>query len=57
MGKRLIRFVSALLVAALCTGLGSLAAEPDTKDILRVGLFYGSSALPGANLENSVGSG
>ena len=57
MGKLLIRLVSALLVAALCTGLGSLAAEPDTKDILRVGLFYGSSALPGANLENSVGSG
>ena len=57
MGKSLIRFVAVLLAAALCFGCVTFAAGSDTKETLRVGLFYGSTALPGANLENSVGSG
>ena len=57
MGKSLIRFAAVLLAAALCIGCVTFAAGSETKEILRVGLFYGSTALPGANLENSVGSG
>ena len=58
MGKTLIRFVTALLAAALCFGcVMTTAGAAEIKEILRVGLFYGSTALPGANLENSVGSG
>ena len=57
MGKSLIRFAAVLLAAALCIGCVTFAAGSETKETLRVGLFYGSTALPGANLENSVGSG
>lgn len=57
MGKSLIRFAAVLLAAALCIGCVTFAASSETKETLRVGLFYGSTALPGANLENSVGSG
>lgn len=58
MGKHLTRFVTALLAAALCFGCAVTAAgAAEIKETLRVGLFYGSTALPGANLENSVGSG
>ena len=58
MGKYLTRFVTALLAAALCFGCAvTTAGAAEIKETLRVGLFYGSTALPGANLENSVGSG
>lgn len=57
MGKSLIRFAAVLLAAALCIGCVTFAAGSETKETLRVGLFYGSTALPGANLENSVGNG
>ena len=57
MGKSLIRFMAVLLAAAACLGCVTFAAGSGGKEILRVGLFYGSTALPGANLENSVGSG
>ena len=48
MGKTLIRFVTVLLAAALCLGCVTLAAGSETKEILRVGLFYGNTALRGA---------
>ncbi|MCC2256917.1 SpoIID/LytB domain-containing protein [Intestinimonas aquisgranensis] len=57
MGKSLIRFAAVFLAAALCIGCVTFAAGSETKETLRVGLFYGSTALPGANLENSVGNG
>ena len=58
MGKYLTRFAAALLAAALCFGCAvTTAGAAEIKETLRVGLFYGSTALPGANLENSVGSG
>ena len=57
MVKKLIRLTAGLLAALALLGGGVLAAGAGEKEILRVGLFYGSSALPGANLENSVGSG
>ena len=58
MGKYLTRFVTAILAAALCFGCAvTTAGAAEIKETLRVGLFYGSTALPGANLENSVGSG
>ena len=56
MGKYLTRFAAALLAAALCFGWAvTTAGAAEIKETLRVGLFYGSTALPGANLENSVG--
>ena len=58
MGKHLTRFVTALLAAALCFSCAvTTAGAAEIKETLRVGLFYGSTALSGANLENSVGSG
>ena len=57
MGKFLIR--SALVFLAVVTGLSGVASAVDASAdaVLRVGLYYDSNALPGANLENSVGSG
>ena len=59
--KRIVQFAAAALALALMAGApagGSAAASPVTADpVIRVGLFYGSSALDGANLLNDVGSG
>ena len=59
--KRIVQFAAAALALALMAGApagGSAAASPVTVDpVIRVGLFYGSSALDGANLLNDVGSG
>lgn len=41
------------LLAAVTLSVSARAAE----DILKVGLYYGSTALPAANLENHTGSG
>ena len=60
--KRIVQFVGAALALALLAGLpagesaaaaGTVTADP----VIRVGLFYGSTALDGANLLNDVGSG
>ncbi|MBE5055224.1 SpoIID/LytB domain-containing protein [Pseudoflavonifractor sp. DSM 107456] len=45
-----------LAVALSASGLPARAA-PAEETILRIGLYYGSNAMPSANLENSVGSG
>lgn len=42
------------ILTILYTGLAEAASD---NKMVRVGLFYGDSALPTANLENSVGSG
>ena len=59
--KRIVQFAAAALALALLAGAPageSSAAEAVTADpVIRVGLFYGSSALDGANLLNDVGSG
>ena len=58
MGKHTMRLITALLTAALFLGCSAaFAGAAGIKETLRVGLFYGSTALPGANLENSVGNG
>lgn len=57
MGKKMIRFVTVLLAAAISFTNIVWAADVENDPVLRVGLFYGSAALPGANLENSVGGG
>lgn len=58
--KRFVQFAAAVLSCALLVALpvgrtqaASVAVDPT----IRVGLFYGSTALPGANLLNDVGSG
>ncbi|WP_297209580.1 SpoIID/LytB domain-containing protein [uncultured Flavonifractor sp.] len=55
-----MQFAAAALVCVLLAavpGAGTQAAAVDANPTVYVGLFYGSSALPGANLLNSVGSG
>lgn len=53
------KYISCLLSMCLCFPLFfvSDAAAASEKEMVRVGLFYGSSALATANLENSTGSG
>ena len=59
--KRIVRFAGAVLAAALLIGAPAgesrAAAAVEEDPIIRVGLFYGSTALDGANLLNDVGSG
>ncbi len=59
MRKRFMQFAAAALAAAaLLPQLpAARAARPPDYDTVLVGLAYGSSAMPGANLLNSVGSG
>ena len=58
--KRFVQFAAALLSCALLVvaPMGETRAASVTVDpTIRVGLFYGSTALAGANLLNDVGSG
>ena len=58
MKKFWMKLASAALAAALMLPLGGVPAQAAVGDqVLRVGLAYGSTALPTANLLNSVGSG
>lgn len=59
MKKKTVQIASFLLAAAmLLPGAGQRArAAEETAGNIRVGLAFGSGALPGANLENSVGKG
>ena len=57
MGKKLLRAAVALLAAAVLMCPAVSAADGPDNPTIRVGLYYGDSALPGANLENSTGSG
>ena len=58
--KRFVQFAAAALSFALLVGVPgekTSAASVTIDPTIRVGLFFGSSALPGANLLNDVGSG
>lgn len=58
--KRFVQFAAAALSFALLIGIPGAKASASSVTIdptIRVGLFFGGSALPGANLLNSVGSG
>ena len=57
MGKNLMRWALVLLCAAIALPSVASAVDASPDAMLRVGLYYDGSALPGANLENSVGSG
>ena len=57
MGKKIIQFAASLFAAVICLSGVVSAADAAEQDVIRVGLFYGSSALPGANLLNDVGTG
>ncbi len=58
MRKKFVQF-AAFALALILLPVFSAAASPDEEEdtLIRVGLYYGSSALPGANLQNDVGSG
>ena len=58
MRKKFVQFAAFALALILLPVLPA-AALPKEEDeaMIRVGLYYGSSALPGANLQNNVGSG
>ena len=58
--KRFVQFAAVALSCAVLVAapIGRTQAASVTVDpTIRVGLFYGSTALPGANLLNDVGSG
>lgn len=57
MGKKMSRFTAILLCAVIYLTSMASAADAEINPTIRVGLFYGSSSLPGANLENHTGSG
>lgn len=58
MKKRLVRFLSAALAAGLLlSGLSAGAVTVPESQNIRIGLYYGSNALAGANLLNSTGTG
>ncbi len=57
MKKNLIHFAVFLLLAALLLPTIPAKAAGEVPGTIRVGLAYGSGAMPGANLLNSVGSG
>ena len=58
MKKRLVRFLSAVLSAGLLlSGLSAEAVTVPESQNIRIGLYYGSDALAGANLLNSTGTG
>jgi stage II sporulation protein D len=55
MRKKFVHFAALLLALCVIPLVPAHAAGEET--IIRVGLYYGSSALQGANLLNAVGSG
>lgn len=56
--KKIVQIAALALAVALPLGnLPASAASVEVDPTMKVGLFYGSSALPGANLLNEVGSG
>lgn len=59
MNKKIVQFAAVCLAAVLCfPGVGTSAAAAEGEEqIIKVGLSYGSSALPGANLSNVEGTG
>ena len=62
MKKKFVQIAAVCLLAAVALALApaavpSAGAAYQEGQIIRVGLYYGSSALPGANLANEVGDG
>lgn len=58
MRKKFVQIATILLAAVLLTSsLVYASPEDGEEDILRVGIYYGSSAMAGANLANAVGAG
>ena len=58
MKRRLVQLVSMFLTAVLFVpGLSAKAAALPANQNIRIGLYFGSDALPGANLLNSEGTG
>ena len=58
MSKKFVQIAALALAVALPLGnLPASAASVEVDPTMKVGLFYGSSALAGANLLNEVGSG
>lgn len=62
MKKIFVQFVAILMALTILPTSSVLAARNRDRDdeesnLIRVGLYYGSNALPGANLQNYVGEG
>ena len=56
--KKIVQVAAlALAIAVPMSAVPASAASVQVDPTMKVGLFYGSSALPGANLLNEVGSG
>ncbi|MCI8762643.1 MAG: sporulation protein SpoIID, partial [Oscillospiraceae bacterium] len=61
MKRKFVQIAALGLVTALlltvCGGTASAAPAGSDKEIIRVGLHYGTGAIEGLNLLNEVGSG
>lgn len=60
MKKRMMKTLVIALAAIMtlsCLGVNGVASDLTENRIMKVGLYYGSTALPTANLANEVGSG
>jgi len=55
--RRIVQIATAFLLAALLLPNVPSQAAVEVNPTIRIGLFFGSSALPGANLLNDVGTG
>lgn len=55
--RKIVKFAALLLATALLGAAPAQASGVQVNPTIRVGIFFGGSALPGANLLNHVGSG
>ncbi len=55
--RRWTKRAARLLTLALCLALLPSGVRAASTEVIRVGLYYGTNALPTANLANEVGSG
>ena len=55
--RKIVKFAALFLAAALLGAAPAQASGVQVNPTIRVGIFFGGNALPGANLLNHVGSG
>lgn len=57
MRRKIMQFAAILLICLIITPAGALAAGSSGTEMVRVGLFFGNTALVGSNLQNNTGYG
>ena len=57
MKRKIIQFAAFILILALALPGDACAAPGGKQEMVRVGLFFGSTAMVGSNLQNNTGYG